>query len=105
MTGVWTPERVRERLTRHVRVNLGKRPAEARPEDWLRAAAFALREPVAEALLQAEDLTRASGSKRLAYLSMEFLTGRLLRNNLVALGLVETTREALHDLGVDLAAV
>jgi len=105
MTGVWTPERVRERLTRHVRVNLGKRPAEARPGDWLRAAAFALREPVAEALLQAEDVTRAAGSKRLAYLSMEFLTGRLLRNNLVALGLVETTREALHDLGVDLAAV
>jgi starch phosphorylase len=102
---MWTPERVRDRLIRHVRVNLGKRPAEARPEDWLKAAAFSLREPVAEALLLTEDLTAAAGGKRLAYLSMEFLTGRLLRNNLVALGLVGTTREALQELGVDLEAV
>ncbi len=102
---MWTVERVRDRLTRHVRVNLGKRPGEARPADWLKAAAWAVREPLAEALLQAEDATRASGAKRLAYLSLEYLTGRLLRSNLVALGLVETARDALRELGVDLAAV
>jgi starch phosphorylase len=39
-------------------------------------------------------------AKRVYYLSMEFLTGRLLLNSLSNMGFPEDCREALHELGI-----
>jgi starch phosphorylase len=40
--------------------------------------------------------------KQVYYFSMEFLLGRMLKSNLLNLGILDTVRNALHDLGIDL---
>ncbi len=49
--------------------------------------------------------SHAAGSKRVYYLSMEFLIGRLLRDTLSNLGRSGEVREALESLGVDLSEI
>ena len=55
-----------------------------------------------ERMLETERRQREAGAKRLYYLSMEFLVGRSLGNNLLSLGLFESCREALLEMGADL---
>ena len=47
----------------------------------------------------------AAGAKRVYYLSLEFLIGRLLRDALSTLGLNEEMRAALESFGVELAGI
>ena len=49
--------------------------------------------------------THAAGDKRVYYLSLEFLIGRLMRDAMSNLGLLERVREALRELDVDLDAI
>ncbi|GEB76130.1 glycogen/starch/alpha-glucan phosphorylase [Sporolactobacillus inulinus] len=45
------------------------------------------------------------GKKQVYYFSMEFLLGRMLKSNLLNLGILETVRDGLSDLGIDLEAL
>ncbi|UMY16186.1 glycogen/starch/alpha-glucan phosphorylase [Methylobacterium organophilum] len=82
---------------------LGKSVEAARERDWFAATALALRDRIVDA---ARGGTGAQvPEKRVYYLSLEFLIGRLLSDALNNLGLVEATRAALRDLGVDLGEV
>jgi starch phosphorylase len=58
-----------------------------------------------ERMLETEDRYLQADAKQLYYLSMEFLIGRSLGNNLINLGLFESCQEALTNLGVDLDEV
>ncbi|MFC2999564.1 glycogen/starch/alpha-glucan phosphorylase [Falsiroseomonas tokyonensis] len=81
--------------------DLGKSRLGARDRDWFIATALAVRDRIVDRWI---DLTRAtyqSGAKQVYYLSLEFLIGRLLRDNVCNLGLVGTIRDALEPLGVD----
>ncbi|MER2249267.1 glycogen/starch/alpha-glucan phosphorylase [Methylorubrum podarium] len=82
---------------------IGKTPEAARERDWFAATALALRDRIVDACYRAQSGTVPD--KRVYYLSLEFLIGRLLSDAMNNLGLVETTRAALRDLGVDLADV
>ncbi|MBD8905149.1 glycogen/starch/alpha-glucan family phosphorylase [Methylorubrum zatmanii] len=82
---------------------LGKTAATARDRDWFAATALALRDRIVDACEQQQ--TGSVPDKRVYYLSLEFLIGRLLSDAMNNLGLVETTRAALRELGVDLAEV
>ena len=53
----------------------------------------------------AQDRPAPGGERKLYYFSAEFLLGRLLTNNLLALGLYDQVRELLRELGRDLGAV
>ena len=53
-------------------------------------------------MLESEARVQQSDAKRLYYLSMEFLMGRALGNNLQNLGIYETCKEALLGIGLDL---
>ena len=48
---------------------------------------------------------RNSGSKQLYYFSLEFLLGRMLRNNLMSLGIYNTVKEGLKDINVDINTI
>ncbi|CAO4165283.1 Alpha-1,4 glucan phosphorylase [Methylorubrum populi] len=82
---------------------LGKTAATARDRDWFAATALALRDRIVDACEQQQ--AGAVPDKRVYYLSLEFLIGRLLSDAMNNLGLVETTKAALRELGVDLAEV
>src|SRR5580692_9611902 len=81
----------------------GKDPSAATDRDWFVAAALMVRDRVVHRWLTTERASRGKGRKRVYYLSLEFLMGRLFDEVLVNLGLGEIVSAALGDLGVDLA--
>ena len=81
---------------------VGKDAGSATDRDWFLAAAFAIRDRIIHRWLASERASNAKGSKRVYYLSLEFLIGRLLPDVLCNLGLGEIFNAALGDLGVDL---
>ena len=87
-----------EKLTYQV----GKRRSIATDRDWLMATAYALRDQIVDRWLAGIDAAYQNGSKRVYYLSLEFLIGRLLFDNLNNLIKTDTMRAALAGLDVDL---
>ena len=80
----------------------GRDPLVASDRDWFVAAALALRDRIVERWLSSTREDNAEKRKRVYYLSLEFLPGRLLLDSLNNAGLTETMRLALAALGVDL---
>src|SRR6201997_2799756 len=85
------------KLTYHV----GRDPIVATDWDWFMAAALAVRDHVLERWMSSTRTNSVSQGKRVYYLSLEFLIGRMLHDSLNNLGLVERMRAALAELGVD----
>ncbi|HEX3574403.1 MAG TPA: glycogen/starch/alpha-glucan phosphorylase [Rhodopila sp.] len=81
---------------------MGKRRAIATDRDWLMATAYAVRDQIVDRWLAGIDTAYQNGSKRVYYLSLEFLIGRLLFDNLNNLNTLGTMRSALAGLDVDL---
>src|SRR5690349_14107946 len=71
--------------------------------DWYKAAALALRDRIVHRWLTAEKANYDEGRKRVYYLSLEFLIGRLFTDALNNMGLYKVFETALGDLGVGLA--
>ena len=80
----------------------GRILASATSHDLYRALAFTVRDRLVRRWAITQEAYRKNQVKRVYYLSAEFLMGRLLANNLLNLGIYETTREALNELGFDL---
>ena len=93
---------LREAILGKLAFVIGRTPETARERDWFAATALALRDRVVEAC---HSSPASVPNKRVYYLSLEFLIGRLLSDAMNNLGLVETTRAALRDLGIDLGDV
>ena len=81
---------------------VGRDPSSASDHDWFEAVALAARDHVVDRWEEASADVDRQPHKRIYYLSLEFLIGRLLVDNLSNLGLLETARHALAELNVDL---
>ncbi len=88
---------IRDAMVREV----GKDPDLATPRDWLHAVSFAIRERIIERRVVTRRQFAEEDVKRVYYLSMEYLIGRMLEANLRNMGILEATQEALRELGVD----
>jgi starch phosphorylase len=82
--------------------SVGKIPKVASQRDWFLAVAFATRDLIVERWMQSTTASYDNGRKRVYYLSLEFLIGRLLFDALTNLGVAEPMAEALNELGVNL---
>jgi starch phosphorylase len=82
--------------------SLGKDPITATTRDWFNTTAYAVRERLIERWMETMRRYYRTDAKRVYYLSMEFLTGRLLSNSLSNMGFHEACREALLELELDL---
>ncbi len=91
---------LRDLIIRKLTYTLGKPLTAARDRDWFVATALAVRDRITERFLRQMEENKGKAKKHVYYLSLEFLIGRLLRENVNNLGLVEEMREALIDLGV-----
>src|SRR6266704_5678445 len=80
---------------------VGKDVSSATDRDWFVATAHTIRDRIIYRWLAAERASTAKGEKRVYYLSLEFLIGRLLSDVLCNLGIADIARAALGDLGVD----
>jgi starch phosphorylase len=81
---------------------VGKAAPAATDRDWFVATALALRDRVIHRWLAADRANQSKGRKRVYYLSLEFLIGRLFSDVVENLRLTQLVRTALGDLGVDL---
>jgi len=84
---------------------IGKDPIVAKQHDWLAATILALRDRIIDRWMESTRSTYKAGAKRVYYLSLEFLIGRLLRDALSNLELTSAFKAALDELGVDLDLV
>jgi starch phosphorylase len=84
-------------------LTIGKDAAMATRHDWYKAAALALRDRIVHRWLISDKQSYDEGRKRVYYLSLEFLIGRLFTDALNNMGLLPVFEAALGDLGVGLA--
>ena len=91
----------RESILRHLTYSFGKDPDHAILEDWRMALSFGVRDRIVDAWFKSTKRTYDTGAKRVYYLSMEYLIGRLLEDGLVNLELVDEAREVLAEFGYD----
>ncbi|MGJ4973223.1 MULTISPECIES: glycogen/starch/alpha-glucan phosphorylase [unclassified Bradyrhizobium] len=85
-----------------LRLAIGKEASQATPQDWYHAAALTLRDRIVHRWLTADKESYDAGRKRVYYLSLEFLIGRLFTDALNNMGLMKVFETALGDLGVGL---
>jgi starch phosphorylase len=96
---------LREAILRRLTYDVGKSRAGAQERDWFVSLALAVRDRVMDRWLEQTRIAYASGAKQVYYLSLEFLIGRLLRDMLSNLGMMESTRGALGPLGTEFERV
>ena len=96
-----TADSVREGICRHLKNSLGKDAAHASTYDWRMSLSLTMRDMVVEPWFASTRATYEQGAKRVYYLSMEFLIGRLIEDVAINLGIAEIAREALEGLGQD----
>ena len=88
-----------------LRNQFAKGRVNATPDELFRAAAGVLRPVLVDGLLQTSGRCQTARAKAVYYLSMEFLLGRSLSNNLQNLGLYGDMERAFADLGLRLSDV
>ena len=97
-----TSDLFRSLIEHHLRFTLAKRRIQLSKADWYRATAMVVRDMLVEKMLATEARVERRHAKKIYYLSVEFLIGRSLENNLFNLGLIDVCREYLAEAGFDL---
>jgi starch phosphorylase len=94
---------IKSAILAKLRLAIGKDAGMATRHDWYKAAALALRDRIVHHWLTAEKQSYDEGRKRVYYLSLEFLIGRLFTDALNNMGLLPVFEAALGDLGEGLS--
>src|SRR6202012_6230637 len=94
---------IKSAILTKLRLAIGKEASMATRYDWYNDAAMALRDRIVHRWLTAEKESYDAGRKRVYYLSIEFLIGRLFTDALNNMGLLALFDAALGDVGAGLA--
>ena len=82
-------EKFKGEIIDHIRNFSRKTLEDASPQEIYQAVAFAVRDVITDDWIETQRAYTNNSSKILYYLSMEFLVGRALGNNLVNMGILE----------------
>ena len=100
-----TPTLLQADILRHLTFTVGKDAPHASIHDWRMALSHAIRDRIVEPWFASTKRTWAEDRKRVYYLSMEFLIGRILEDATINLGLYEMAAEAMAAFGQDIRPV
>jgi starch phosphorylase len=98
-----TADGLRDSILNHLKFTLARDTESATRRDWWIATCHAVHDRVLERFIRTMAVHNERNVKRVYYLSLEYLMGRMLRNNIWNAGLYDVTREALQGLGLSLA--
>ena len=102
MVPILEKEDLKHAILKRLVYSVGKDWEHATSRDWCVAVILVVRDRLMDRWLTTTRQTYDSDSKRVYYLSMEFLIGRLLGDAMSNLGITEVCRDALADLNIDL---
>ena len=91
----------KEAFLKKLEMTCGKSFGESTEKDRYFALGQLVREHISTEWINTNERYRIDKEKQVYYLSIEFLLGRLLRQNLMNLGIENVVEEGLHDLGID----
>lgn len=92
---------IKQSILNHLRMTLARHPENATKDEWWMATCYAVRDRLLDRFMKTQEVHNAKKVRRAYYLSLEYLMGRLLINNLHNAGLFDQTKAALEDLGQD----
>lgn len=95
----------KQSILRHLKTSLGKDAGHASLYDWRMSLSLALRDCVVEPWFASTRKTYEGKHKRVYYLSMEFLIGRLIEDVTINLDLEEIATKAMAEFGQDYSKV
>jgi len=96
-----TEEHILNSIRHHIKYTRCKNWDSATMFDKYESVALAIRDLAVERMITTQGTYYGHDVKRVYYLSMEFLLGRLLFNNIVALKADAIAKKAIEDLGID----
>jgi len=94
-------EGLKEDFAWHLRYTVAKSDERATDRDRYTAFANAIRDRIVERWILTQEEYRRQNTKRVYYMSLEFLMGRLLGNNVINLKVDQQCRDALKEYGID----
>lgn len=94
-------QRVLNGIQHHLKYTRCKNWGSATDFDKYLSLAYAIRDLAVDKMITTQGTYQKQDVKRVYYLSMEFLMGRLLANNVTALGVDQVTIQALKELSLD----
>ena len=97
-----TVETLKDDIQRHVAMTLGSDPYPPRQGHYYLGLCYSVRERLVAKWLETQRSYYDSISKRVYYMSLEFLPGRFLMNYIQSLGLEEECRAAVREFGLEL---
>ncbi len=97
-----TPEGMKTSIMNHLKYTLARDPVTATRRDWWVSTCHAVHDRILERFIDTMEVHNRHNVRRVYYLSLEYLMGRLLLNNIVNAGFYEVAQKALEDLGLDL---
>ncbi|MEZ5278377.1 MAG: glycogen/starch/alpha-glucan phosphorylase [Opitutaceae bacterium] len=94
-------EEIKLSICNHLKYTLARDPHTATLRDWWISTSMAVRDRIIERMIRTQGTHHNKNARRVYYLSLEYLMGRLLVNNLINSGIYDQTRDALSELGLD----
>ena len=89
-------------VTENVKTLFRKTIEEATPQQLYQAVSYAVKEAIIDDWIATQETYEKEDPKVVYYMSMEFLMGRALGNNLINMTAYKEVKEALDELGIDL---
>ena len=103
--GKFDKAKFKEEVERNVRTLYRKDISEASKEQLFLAVSYAVKEMIIDDWILTQETLEKENPKILYYMSMEFLMGRALGNNLINLTAYKAVKETLDEMGIDLNGV
>jgi len=89
-------------VEKNLKVLYRKNLEEANPQQIFQAVSYAVKDDIIDRWVATHKVYKTQNVKKVYYLSMEFLMGRALGNNLLNLGYYSEIKEALEEMGLDI---